>query len=80
MAESVPAGPPPATLVGNLPQLTGGVHNGFPILVQTYNDPAFFSFEMPSNTVLGGIPLNKFGPTYILAEPELMKEMFNRPD
>ena len=79
MTEAIPDGPPPAILVGNLSDLIGGVHVGFPRLVQKYNEPAFFSFQLPSNHA--PVPMDHFGgKTYILAEPDLLQEMFNRPD
>ena len=45
----VPEGPKPTWLVGNLPELIGGVHIGFPNLIQRYGDPGIFTFCMPNN-------------------------------
>jgi len=77
----VPEGPKPTFLVGNLPELIGGVHVGFPNLIQRYGDPGIFTFQMPSNMSPGALPLDKFGgPTIVCADPDLLEDMYNRPD
>lgn len=67
----------PVLLVGNLRELQGGVHEGMPKLIQQYGDPGLFTFEVPSN--FSAVPLNKFGgPTIVVANPDLLEELFNR--
>jgi len=87
----LPRGPAPLPVIGNLCDLTGlagggkdipghpdgGLHMHIPRLVSEYG--GLFTLEIPSGLV--GLPLQKLGgPTAVVADPDLLGEMFRRPE
>jgi cytochrome P450/NADPH-cytochrome P450 reductase len=83
----IPSGPAPLPIIGNLRDLTGptnqdipghpdsGLHMHLPRLVAEYG--GFFTIKIPSGML--GAPVNKFGDTTaVLADPDLLGEMFDR--
>ena len=86
---AVPSGPAPLPIVGNLYDLTGptkrhipghpdgGMHEHLPRLVGEYG--GIFTIQIPSGLV--NQPFSYFNPTQVvLADPELLGEMFQRTD
>jgi len=75
----IPSGPPPLPFLGNLRDLTGpdgGLHEHITRLVSEYG--GLFSLQIPSGLI--NLPTAKFGGTVVLADPELLGELFQRPD
>ena len=78
-AVPIPSGPPPLPFLGNLRDLTGpdgGLHEHITRLVSEYG--GLFSLQIPSGLI--NLPTAKFGGTVVLADPELLGELFQRPD